>query len=112
VPDLVLALVGAAVLVRLTRSYPPTQTQCWGAPYAKYDPYHVGASNPTLSLSDVITSDLLNDILYYLPPTLYLQWQGTLEVQSKMIFLGHQILSCHVPVVWSFFILWKMLLSS
>jgi hypothetical protein len=27
------------------------------------------------------------------------------EVQSKMIFMGHQILSCHVPVVRSFFIL-------
>jgi hypothetical protein len=25
------------------------------------------------------------------------------EVQSKMIFMGHQILSCHVPVVRSFF---------
>ncbi len=25
------------------------------------------------------------------------------EVQSKMIFMGHQISSCHVPVVWSFF---------
>ncbi len=27
------------------------------------------------------------------------------EVQSKMIFMGHQISSCHVPVVGSFFIL-------
>ncbi len=36
---------------------------------------------------------------------------STSEVQSKMIFMGHQILSCHVPVVRSFFILWKMLLS-
>ncbi len=36
----------------------------------------------------------------------------TSEVQSKMIFMGHQILSCHVPVVRSFFIMWKMLLSS
>jgi hypothetical protein len=27
------------------------------------------------------------------------------EVQSKMIIVGHQILSCHVPVVRSFFIL-------
>jgi hypothetical protein len=34
------------------------------------------------------------------------------EVQSKMIFMGHQASSCHVPVVRSFFILWKMLLSS
>jgi hypothetical protein len=34
------------------------------------------------------------------------------EVQSKMIFMGHQISSCHVPVVRSLFILWKMLLSS
>ena len=30
---------------------------------------------------------------------------GSSEVQSKMIFMGHQILSCHVPVVRSFFIL-------
>ncbi len=29
----------------------------------------------------------------------------TSEVQSKMIFMGHQISSCHVPVVRSFFIL-------
>ncbi len=34
------------------------------------------------------------------------------ERQSKMIFMGHQISSCQVPVVRSFFILWKMLLSS
>jgi hypothetical protein len=27
------------------------------------------------------------------------------EVQSKMMIMGHQILSCHVPVVVSFFIL-------
>ncbi len=27
------------------------------------------------------------------------------EVQSKMMFMGHQISSCHVPVVRSFFIL-------
>jgi hypothetical protein len=36
----------------------------------------------------------------------------TSEVQSKLIFMGHQILSCHVPVVRSFFIFWKTLLSS
>ncbi len=29
----------------------------------------------------------------------------TSEVQCKMIFMGHQIMSCHVPVVRSFFIL-------
>jgi hypothetical protein len=29
----------------------------------------------------------------------------TSEVQNKMIIMGHQILSCHVPVVRSFFIL-------
>ncbi len=34
------------------------------------------------------------------------------EVQNKMIFMWHQILSCHVLVGRSFFILWKMLLSS
>ncbi len=38
--------------------------------------------------------------------------KATSEVQSKMIFMGHQISSCHVPVVRSFSILWKMLLSS
>jgi hypothetical protein len=31
--------------------------------------------------------------------------QGSSEVQNKMIIMGHQILSCHVPVVRSFFIL-------
>jgi hypothetical protein len=30
---------------------------------------------------------------------------GTSELQSKMIFMGHQILSCHIPVFRSFFIL-------
>jgi hypothetical protein len=30
---------------------------------------------------------------------------GTSEVQNKMIIMGHQISSCHVPVVRSFFIL-------
>jgi hypothetical protein len=30
---------------------------------------------------------------------------GTSEVQNKMIILGHQISSCHVPVARSFFIL-------
>jgi hypothetical protein len=34
------------------------------------------------------------------------------EVQSNMKFMGHQISSCHIPVVRSFFILWKVLLSS
>ncbi len=29
----------------------------------------------------------------------------TSEVQNKMIIMGHQISSCHVPVVRSFFIL-------
>jgi len=48
-----------------------------GASYANYNPCHIGASDPTLLLSDVVTSDLLNDILYSHPPTLYLQWQGT-----------------------------------
>jgi hypothetical protein len=38
--------------------------------------------------------------------------QTASEEQSKMIFMGHQILSCHVPVVWSSFIFWKTLLSS
>jgi hypothetical protein len=34
------------------------------------------------------------------------------EVQNKMIFMGHQILSCHVPAVWSFFIYFKIISSS
>jgi hypothetical protein len=34
------------------------------------------------------------------------------EVQNKMIIMVHQISSCHVLVVRSFFILKKMLLSS
>jgi hypothetical protein len=34
------------------------------------------------------------------------------EVQNNMIFMGHQIPSCHGLVVRSLFILWKMLLSS
>ncbi len=34
------------------------------------------------------------------------------EVQNKMIFMGHQILSCHVPVVRSFFIYFKIISSS
>ncbi len=29
----------------------------------------------------------------------------TSEVQNKMIIMGHQILSCHIPVVRSIFIL-------
>jgi hypothetical protein len=33
---------------------------------------------------------------------------GSSEMQSKMIIMGHQIYSCHVPVVRSFFILQKM----
>ncbi len=47
-------------------------------------------------------------------------WSGALKVHlyntflegSRQIFMGHQISSCHVPVVRSFFILCKMLLSS
>ncbi len=39
-------------------------------------------------------------------------WVSSSEVQNEMIITGHQISSCHVPVVRSFFILWKMLLSS
>ncbi len=31
------------------------------------------------------------------------------EVQNKMIFMGHQILSCHVPLVRSFFIYFKII---
>ncbi len=43
---------------------------------------------------------------------LHFEFLLTSEVQSKMIFMGHQILSCRVPVVRSFFIFWKTLLSS
>jgi hypothetical protein len=46
-----------------------------------------------------------------------LEWQpalewATSEVQNKMIFMGHQILSCHVPVVGSFFIYFMIISSS
>jgi hypothetical protein len=34
------------------------------------------------------------------------------EVQNKMILMGHQISSCHAPVVGSFFIFQKIILSS
>jgi hypothetical protein len=34
------------------------------------------------------------------------------QVQNKMIFMGHQISSCHVPVVRSFFIYFKIISSS
>jgi hypothetical protein len=34
------------------------------------------------------------------------------EVQNEMIFMGHQILSCHVPVVKSFSIYFKIISSS
>ncbi len=34
------------------------------------------------------------------------------EVQNKMILMGHQILSCHSPVVRSFVIFQKIILSS
>ena len=34
------------------------------------------------------------------------------EVEPKTIFMGHEILSCHAPVVSSFFILFKTLVSS
>ncbi len=34
------------------------------------------------------------------------------EVQNKMIFMGHQISSCHVPVVGSFFTYFKIISSS
>ena len=33
------------------------------------------------------------------------------EVEPKMIFMGHPISSCHVPVVRSFFILFETLVS-
>jgi hypothetical protein len=36
----------------------------------------------------------------------------TSEVQSKMIFMGHRISSYHVPIIRSFFIFPKTLLSS
>ncbi len=56
---------------------------------------------------------LAKQTLHSLDVIVLLQEQaGGSEVQSKMIFMGHQISSCHVPVVRSFFILWKMLLSS
>ncbi len=38
--------------------------------------------------------------------------QHSSEVQNKMIFMGHEISSCHVPVVRSFFIYFKIISSS
>jgi hypothetical protein len=40
-----------------------------------------------------------------IPPEITAAINQPLEVQSKMIFMGHQISSYHVPVVRSFFIL-------
>jgi hypothetical protein len=37
---------------------------------------------------------------------------ATSEVQNKMIFIGHPKLSCHAPVVRSFFIYFKIIASS
>jgi hypothetical protein len=36
----------------------------------------------------------------------------TSEVEPKLIFMGHEISSCHAPVVSSFFILFETLVSS
>ena len=36
----------------------------------------------------------------------------TSEVEPKLIFMGHPILSCHVPVISSFIILFETLVSS
>jgi hypothetical protein len=53
----------------------------------------------------VLTLNLLQQS--NIPPTVsaYQYIQGPSEVQSKMMFMGHQISSCHVLVVRSFFIL-------
>jgi hypothetical protein len=47
-----------------------------------------------------------------MPWTVMPHLASTSEVQNKMIFTGHQILSCHVLVVRSFFIYFKILSSS
>ncbi len=47
--------------------------------------------------SKFVNTDMEEDVLMVL--------KGASEVQSKMIIMGHQISSCHVPVVRSFFIL-------
>ncbi len=60
-------------------------------------PSHILPSTPTTLPQSCLCTALL---------------QGPSEVQSKMIVMGHQISSCHVLVVRSFFILWKTLLSS
>ena len=36
---------------------------------------------------------------------------GSSEVEPKLIFMGHEIWSCHAPVVISFFILFETLVS-
>ncbi len=43
--------------------------------------------------------------------TAEINWPAS-EVQNKMTFMGHQISSCHVPVVRSFFIYFKVISSS
>jgi hypothetical protein len=43
-----------------------------GVSYANHDTYKVGTSDLTLLLTGVLTSDLLNDTIPSLPPTLYL----------------------------------------
>ncbi len=66
--------------------------------------------NKFANLNKMVPTDPLKMI------TFFEQCQATnktaSEVQSKMIFMGHQISFFHVPVVGSFFIFWKTLLSS
>jgi hypothetical protein len=61
----------------------------------------------------------INDIIHLKGATFKLHldildkiFQCPSEVQNKMIFMGHQISSCHVPVVRSFFIYFKIISSS
>jgi hypothetical protein len=54
---------------------------------------------------------VLNDYVKYLPTLKDSPTKAASEVQNKMILIGHQMLYCHAPVVKSFFIFWKILIS-
>jgi hypothetical protein len=74
-PDLVVALVDTTILKHPARqgtTLPPS-TNAGGALYANNNIHHVGASNLTLMHSNVVSYNLLNNIIYSLPPSLCLQ---------------------------------------
>jgi hypothetical protein len=71
----------------------------------------VGTAMGFATLAKILTATLLIDSTSRAPRRLALQITlgfgpgCSSEVQSKMMFMGHQILSCHVLLVRSFFIL-------